>query len=143
MKFTKCTPKWGTWGTNSSCTPKWGTCGVQRARQKTMSIIKMVSVARDNTHNSRSTSMTSFREDGWGGIQPPPNPSPIKNQKSSNPIENWYQYVKMNEEIENQGPEIQKLREVTTPMPHPPKFQYRWIETKIGTYTKIERGIRK
>ena len=57
MKFAKCTPKWGTWGINSSCTPKWGTCGVRRARQQ----ILEPSALRARQHTLDPSALTGRR----------------------------------------------------------------------------------
>ena len=54
-----------------------------------------------------------------------PMPHPLQISLSSDPHENWYQYVKMDEKIKNQGRNIQKIGEVTIPTPQPSKFQCR------------------
>ena len=77
-----------------------------------------------------------------------PMPQPLQISLSSDPHENWYQYVKFDEKFKNQGLEIKKFWEVITPTRPIPKIEklldWSKIVLKIDTSTtNYDRDIRK
>ena len=81
-------------------------------------------INKSNGCVSTTMMMTLHPQLHWGGVR---NKQKLNDATTLGPrwdawMQNWYQYVKMDEKIENQGLEIQKLWEMTTPTLHTSKI---------------------